>query len=90
MRWLLRMTRKFLGVQPPQVTPEQAIQIALEELAHRGGELRRSSRFQPRGPRAKEGLRVWRVWLDPDFLPPRIVEIDNQTGQVRRYFAPPR
>ncbi len=90
MRLVMRFLRKLLGLPTPQVTSEQALRIALDEMARMGQNLRGNSLPNPRSPTAKEGLKVWTVCLDTDSLPQRLVEIDNQTGKVMKYFSPPR
>ena len=83
MSWIFRLLRKALRTPAPSVTQDAALRIAAEEAIRRGD-------IPPRDPIAREGVKAWSVWLDSAFRPSRIVEIDNQTGEVRRYIAPPR
>jgi hypothetical protein len=83
MSWMMHLIRKLLGIPQPSITRDAALQIASNEAAERGD-------IPPRDPTVQEGLRIWLVLLDPSIVPCRIVEIDNQTGQVKRYLSPPR
>jgi hypothetical protein len=83
MRWVIRFFRWVGGMPEPAVGREAALRIAREEAVRRGD-------IPPRTAAVHEGVRTWRVWLDSGLRPSRVVEIDNQTGQVRRYLSPPR
>ncbi len=86
----LRLLRMLFHVPAPRITREQAVEIALAEAVRRDAPALRSSHYTSPRPSAREGLRDWRVWLEPDFRPCRVVVIDNQTGEVKAYVAPSR
>ena len=86
MRVILHVLRTLRRLPPPKVTRDEAIQIALAEMRHRGsGPLQVAG---ARGPSACEGLRDWTILLEPDFKPCRNVVVDNQTGRVLKYICP--
>jgi len=87
MNWLLGITRLLLRLPPPRISPAEAVQLAVAEVARRGGGLKHPP-AEP--PKAMEGLRDWEVWLDPGFIPSRVVVVDNQTGEIKKYLSPPR
>jgi hypothetical protein len=83
MHGVFWITRKILRVPAPKVAADQALQIAIGEAVRRG--------HGPLGsPTTSERLHTWVIWLEPLMRPCRIVEVDNQTGQVIKYLAPPR
>lgn len=82
MSLLTPLFRRVLGMPAPSITRDAALRIASEEAARRGDS-------PPLHPIVHEGLRVWIAWLDSSLRPSRVVEIDNQTGEIKRYIAPP-
>jgi hypothetical protein len=83
MHGLFWMLRKIMRVPAPKVAADQALQIAIAEAVRRGHGP--SSR-----PTIHEHIHIWAIRLDPKLVHPRIVEVDNQTGQIVNYLVPPR
>jgi hypothetical protein len=91
MCWIKRAIRGLLRIPVPRITAEQALQITLGEMQERGQRLIETQVDCRRpGPVVYEGVRTWRVLLDPDAVPTRVAKIDNQIGEVTDYSIPPR
>lgn len=79
---MLRLLRFVFRIPAPLVTKEQAREIALRYADSKGSSVD--------DPRVEERLRTWKVHLMPGTKPGWWLYVDNQTGRIRRVFAPPR
>ena len=71
---MLRFLRMIFFMHPPQISKEQALELARKECERRGWEFK--------DPQIEEQLRGWWVWIDCRSTTSPFVLIDNQSGKT--------
>jgi len=88
MNALLRILRILFRLSPPIISRDEAVKIALDELAKHNITFPQNTLGLK--PWAYERLRTWKVLVNPGIRPGHWVIIDNRTGEIIGHVTLPR